>query len=217
MSIRSDQLSPDPIAALVERIRRLESQLRELRGARPLESASIRRGALAVLDTDGRVIARLGNRGDGFRGVIQYDRAGNYVASDDVYAGQGIARPYVPLTLGELSAPAATTTSATMVDLAAGSAIVQHAGLYLHLLVRTSDGTTAGEARLTVGGTQVGATLTIAAGANAEAVIGPAAVGGAGGAYGSIQRIAVQARRTAGSGTIGVRALSLLGVDSSWL
>lgn len=217
MSIRSDQAGTDPVAALVERVRRLESQLRELRASRRLESASIRGGTFTVLDTDGRTIARFGDLGNGYRGVYLYDRASNYVFSDDVFAGAGLARPYVPLTVGGLDAPPATTTSGTMVDLAAGSCIVQHAGLYLHLLVRASDGTTAGEAQLTVGGVQVGSTLTIPAGASTEAVIGPAAVGTAGGTYGSIQRVAVQARRTAGAGTIGVRVLSLLGVDSSWL
>jgi hypothetical protein len=215
---RGAQAQLDPYAALTERIRKLESDLRELRAARRLESASIDSGAVIVRDTGGGILAQLGDLGNGHRGAVLYDRSANFVVSDDEAAHRGLARPYIPLHAGGLDTPTATTTSATFADVAAGSAILQHAALYAHLLVRASDGTTSGEARLVVNGVQVGSTLTIGLGANAEATIGPAAVSAALGAtYSSILRVAIQTRRTAGTGTVGVRLLSLLGLDSAWL
>ncbi|MER7280425.1 hypothetical protein ABT369_38910 [Dactylosporangium sp. NPDC000244] len=218
MTSRAAQAQLDPYAALTDRVRKLESDLRELRAARRLESASIDSGAVIVRDTGGGILAQLGDLGNGHRGAVLYDRSANFVVSDDEAAHRGLARPYIPLHAGALSVPDSTTTSATFADVVAGSAILQHAGLYAHLLVRASDGTTGGEVRLVVNGVQVGATLTVGLGAFAEATIGPAAVSSAlGPTYSSILRIAVQARRTAGTGTVGVRLLSLLGLDSAWL
>lgn len=157
-----------------------------------------------------------GENGDvGF--VSMYDQNGNYIVSDDVVAGGGLGRPYIPLPIGEVSPPTATTTSATFVDVASGVFPIQHKALYAYLLVRASDATTAGEARVTVDGTQYGATLPITAGSYAFASIDPFVVELAPDAeYADFHTVSVQARRTAGTGTIGVRVMSLIGLDSKW-
>lgn len=146
-----------------------------------------------------------------------YDKKGNYVITDDAWTGRGLARPYIPLQVGDwASPPTATTTSGVFQDLAAGLSAIQHPVMYGYLLVRASDATTAGETRICIDDNPVGPVFTISAGSFGDAYLGPFAVNVAETNYGNIHRISVQARRTAGSGTIGVRVLSLLGLESSW-
>lgn len=197
-------------------------------------------GALRVIDTDGTYLAWTGLLADGQRGTVLrrtggelafavhgsgsddvgfvgiYDRAGQYIVTDDAASGRGMARPYIPVPMGEVMVPTATTTSATFVDLAAGLMPVQHPVLYAYLLVRASDGSTAGEVQMTLDGIQVGDTLPVSVGAYAIAAIGPAPLP-ATYQYGSLQQVRVQARRTAGAGDIGVRVLSVLGLESAFL
>ncbi|TYB97127.1 hypothetical protein FXF53_20500 [Micromonospora sp. WP24] len=232
----------DELAAEVRELRagrRLESASIGRGGVTVREGGTVR-----VYDPDGRRIAQLGDLSDfieGYRGVwlgrangqpafiasgtgdngeagyaAMYDPAGNYIVSDDVIAGRGLGRPYIPLPLGEVSPPTATTTSGSFTDLATGVFPMQHKGLYAYLLVRASDATTAGEARVAIDGTQRGSTLPITAGSYAFASIGPFATELTD-EYGSFHGVSVQARRTAGTGTIGVRVLSMIGLDSAWV
>lgn len=156
-----------------------------------------------------------GEGGDvGFAGI--YDLAGQYIVTDDVASGRGLARPYIPVQVGEVAVPTATTTSGSFVDLAAGMMSIQHPVLYAYLLVRASDTGTTGEVRLTLDGNQVGNVLPVSAGAYAYASYGPSPLP-ATYSYGVLRELRVQARRTAGTGTIGVRVLSILGLESSYL
>jgi hypothetical protein len=201
-------------------------------------------GTISVYDPAGNRVALLGDLSafrDGMRGVwlarangapafvasgtgengdtgyaAMYDQQGNYIVSDDMVAGLGLGRPYIPVQVGEVSPPTATTTSGTFTDLASGVFPAQHKALYAYLLVRASDATTAGEARVTVDGTQYGNTLTIAAGSYTYAAINPFVVGLTAAEYANFRTVAVQARRTAGTGTVGVRVMSLIGLDSKW-
>lgn len=140
------------------------------------------------------------------RSADTYDVAGNLVVGDDAVAGQGLARPYVPLPLLPAStAMEVTTTTAGFVDLWVGVIYKQHAAVLAYPLVRPSDGTTAGEVRLvdiTAGTVVMAGPVVIAAGS------GPAyrlLQGPLGGAHLEARTISVQARRTAGAGTIGAR------------
>ncbi|SCL31909.1 hypothetical protein GA0070616_4355 [Micromonospora nigra] len=197
-------------------------------------------GALRVVDEDGRSIAWFGLNADtGQRGVVLrraggalafaaygtgeggdtgfvalYDLAGQYIVTDDVASGRGLARPYIPVPMGEVAVPTATTTSSTFVDLASGLWPVQHPALHAYLLVRADDGSTTGEVRLTLDGVQVGDVLSVTAGQYTYATIGPAPTPGIY-PFGSLRTLAMQARRTAGSGSIGVRVLTVVGVESA--
>ncbi|MFI2663744.1 hypothetical protein [Micromonospora carbonacea] len=197
-------------------------------------------GSLRIVNTDGVSIAWMGAFSDDESGFIlrraggqlafgvygtgtdtgfaaMYDLAGQYIVTDDVASGRGLARPYIPVQVGEVSAPTVTTTSSSFVDVAAGMMSIQHPVLYAYLLVRASDGTTAGEVRLVLDGNPVGSVLSVAAGAYAYASYGPAALPDNSYQYGALRGLTVQARRTAGSGTIGVRVLTVLGLESAHL
>lgn len=204
-------------------------------------SMEISGGRLTVYDVDGMPLARLGDLGSGFRGtwlgraggeiamavygtgpgrdagfVGLYDRSGNYIVTDDAMSRRGLARPYLHMMVGEITPPTATTTSESFVDLAAGYTSVHHPVMHAYLLVRADDSTTAGEARLALNGEGIGPTLTIRAGSYAFEHIGPFKVPDPGD-YASLKRLSVQARRTTGTGTIGVRVMSIIGLESSWL
>ncbi|WFE45004.1 hypothetical protein [Verrucosispora sp. WMMD1129] len=244
MGVIGDQaISPGNLA---RRVRELERQVQMLTAGRRLEAASIGRGGLTVTggtittrDTDGNVLSRQGQLAEGWRGtwigragggvaffvggegadegfVGIYDRAGQYIVSDDAASERGLARPYIPIQTGEVTVPTATTASATFVDMAAGTMPVQHPVLHAHLLIRSDDGSTTGEVRMTLDGEQVGEVLEVAASQYAFATLGPAALPGVY-PYGALRTVAVQARRTAGSGNIGVRVLTILGLESAYL
>lgn len=198
-------------------------------------------GSLRVLDRDGTPIAWMGAFGDddesgfvlrraggelafgvygngdasGF--AAMYDLSGQYIVTDDVASGRGLARPYIPVQVGEVTAPTATTTSGTFVDLAAGMMSIQHPVLYAYLLVRASDATTAGEVRMVLDGNPVGSVVPVAAGAYAYVSAGPAALPDNSYNYGALRGLTVQARRTAGAGSVGVRVLSIIGLESAYL
>jgi len=201
--------------------------------------------AVSVHDAQGNLIARLGDLevfGPGLRGtwlgraggrtalaaygtgvdgdngfVALYDLSGNYILTDDTASRRGLARPYIGYQVGEVTPPTAVTTSVTFEDLAAGVNAVQHPVMYAQLLVRSSDASTTGEVRVMVDGVQVGDTLTVQGGSYQYASIGPASVPVSEDTYGQLHAIAVQARRTGGAGTIGVRVMSLLGLESAFL
>ncbi|HEX5542461.1 MAG TPA: hypothetical protein VFX60_13020 [Micromonospora sp.] len=250
MVSRAEQAETDALAALVRDVQRLKRELRELRAARRLESATIGQGgitikdggSLRIVDEDGNVIARFGDLsefGDGMKGVILqraggeqafsfygtgvgdegfvgiYDRSGNYIVTDDAHSRRGLARPYIPLHVGEIVQPVATTTSGSFTDVLTGANVIQHPVLYAHLLVQAGDASTAGQVRLALDGAAIGPTLTVSAGSYTFASIGPFAVPSPG-PYAALRTLSVQARRSAGASTIGVRVMSLLGLESAY-
>src|SRR5689334_6620819 len=110
---------PDDI---YRRLADMERELRELRAERKAERTTISGGTLKVVDTDGGLLAALGDLGSGYRGTVinraggstafaiygtgsgslsgfvgLYDRSGNYIVTDDAASSRGLARPYIPL------------------------------------------------------------------------------------------------------------------------
>jgi hypothetical protein len=140
------------------------------------------------------------------------DRTQNIVVAEDTVSGAGLARPW--LSLGQWddqSAPTSTTTSSTYVTLATMGAYRQHPRIAAQCLARTSDSTTAGSLQLLANGTAI-ATATVAAGTFAY-VNFPIATLPAG-TFGDALTLQIQGRRTAGTGTIGVRGSGAFGVQS---
>lgn len=190
---------------------------------------------LKVYDTSGNLIGFMGsgiggsgieiNRPDGSLSFIArtssggffgiYDRSGNYVITDDVDSAQGIARPYVPLGgFADVSYPTQTTTSSTFVTVANAIGYKQHPNVVAWVMVRADASTTSGEVRLTdASGTQIGSTAAITAGAFGFVKLGPAALAGS---HESQVTVNLQIRRTAGTGAVGVRGVSLWGVESGF-
>ncbi|MEV0805723.1 hypothetical protein [Micromonospora sp. NPDC050200] len=204
-------------------------------------SVTVDGGDITVIDAAGNIIGQIGDLGNGKRGFIlrraggypalevsgtgvgsdygfvgMYDVSGNYIVTDDAASGRGLARPYIPIQVGEVSVPTAVATSTGFADLHVGAAVLQHPVLYAYVLIRSSDSSTTGEVRMAVDGIGVGPTLPVNAGAYAYVNVGPFALPSSVlGNYSAIQVLSVQARRTAGTGTIGVRPLSILGLESS--
>ncbi|KXK63346.1 hypothetical protein AWW66_03265 [Micromonospora rosaria] len=197
-------------------------------------------GSMRIIDRDGSVLGRIGDLGDGIRGTWigrangepaigaygtgvgddvgfagLYDRSGQYVVTDDASSGRGLARPYIPIQVGEVTPPTATTTSSTFESLAEGMASLQHPCLVVYGLALAGAGT-AGEVRVWLDHPgPVGPVTTIPTAAYTFFTIGPFALPSSG-EYGTLRNIQIQARRTAGTGTLGVRVLSVLGLESSW-
>lgn len=172
-------------------------------GAEPVRYLRIRRpDGSTVLYTYGS------DDGDGFWAM--YDKQDNIILSDDGASGQGLARPYLPIPWASHSQSAITdtTTSAAFTGLLSTRYKKQHPKIWAQILCQASDATTAGEVRIikTFTGDQIGATVTIPAtgpgGFYALRQIGPADVPGT---FSEEMELEVQARRTAGAGTIGVR------------
>jgi len=151
--------------------------------------------------------------GNDRQGISLWDSSGRIVVADDIVSG-GLARPWIPISgwydITGVEVPVSTTTSGTFTSVVEQQLYQQHPTVRVVMRVRCSDGTTAGEVRVMSGATQVGATQTIAAGTYAQYEItgtSPIVPGG----WGILQ---IQARRTAGSGTVGVRGLVTWGAQS---
>ncbi|MEO7260248.1 MAG: hypothetical protein ABI047_03160 [Jatrophihabitantaceae bacterium] len=143
-----------------------------------------------------------------------FDRLGNVIFADDTDGGVGLARPYVPAgVFADITAPSATTNSASFVGLQWADSYMQHPKVTCSMLVQTSAGT-ASQVRLTVGGVQIGVPLAIAAASFGQFTIPPSTWPA--GSYVHEGRVTVQleARVTSGTGTVGVRALGFWGVQT---
>lgn len=165
-------------------------------------------GTLAVA-----VYADPATTGSDRQGVAILDYNGRIVMADDVIHG-GLARPWVSASgwydVTGVETPVSVTTSSTFAAVVEQEIYQQHPHIRVVVRVRTSNGTTAGEVRLTCDSDQIGSTVTIAAGTygqyeiEGDSLIPPGGWG----------RLLVEARRTAGSGTIGVRGLTTWGTQS---
>lgn len=141
------------------------------------------------------------------------DRAGHVVFADDTNSGQGIALPYLTfgMPVGN-GVPTDTTTSGTFTTLQAVAGYWMSPKLLGQILIYASDGATAGQVRIVdENGAQLGATITVAAGAFQWVTWGPVTPPGS---FGDPKTLNFQARRTAGTGTIGLRASTVIGVQS---
>lgn len=134
------------------------------------------------------------------------DNVGNIIFSDDGDSNVGIGRPWLPVPWVPSSGPTPpteTTTSGTFTALLSSRFIKQHPKLYAQVLVRASDGSTSGEVQIAVsnGGDVIGNVATVGLGYYGLVTI----TGNLTGAHMTELELEVQARRTAGAGTIGVR------------
>jgi hypothetical protein len=139
-----------------------------------------------------------------------YDRGANIVFADDTDSGQGIARPYIPLgAFMPNTYPTETTTSSSFVTLQTLVGFKQQPKVVMQVLVRADDPSTDGEIRvIDQDGNVIGGVQTVSAGAFGYINIGPAALPGA---HELAISLNIQARRTSGTGTIGIRGISAWG------
>lgn len=145
------------------------------------------------------------------------DRAQNIVVADDGTGGIGLARPHIGINFSEHSntVPAITTTSATFVPLFTGRYQKQHPQIQVDVLARSSNGTTPGEVQLydVADGSALGTPTTITAGFYGALTLGPFEVAGD---FMETIEIEVQALRTSGAGTIGIRVMNAYGVGMNY-
>lgn len=218
----------------------LRRQVKELQGARSLGSSSLGSGSLTVaggdlvvLDGSGNIVAELSQalpdslgsglivkRSDGtyqfisgnFTGIS--DRSNTVVVSDDTTGGMGIATPWFHEagTFIDNLAPTNTTTSASYVTLQTGFVVRAHPKFVFAALVYSSAAATTGNVQLIDGASNVCATVAVPA--NALTYLTTTAAAWPSWTFLDSQFMSVQAQRTGGAGTIGVRALGIVGVQS---
>lgn len=222
---------------LLTRIQELERQVRELR-RRTLFNAAISSGGLEVRTPDADVVMRAGQLPDADPdaygvemrrrdGTLQarfwdtpggggwwalHDEAGTICVSNDSASGRGLATPYLAwnwLPWSEVITPPLTTVNATFEVVARCHAQLQHPRIRLLVIAKTEADTT-GEAVLVQGSTIISNVLNIPAAANnyfwLEAVVD--------GPMFAVGYIDLQARRTAGAGTVRLAIASVAGVQS---
>ncbi len=115
------------------------------------------------------------------------------------------SRVWQPIPWVVTGVPTETTTSATFVDLAQSRINFQMMRMRLRLMVRSSASDTTGEVKILINGVQWRSTLTVTGSMFAYQEWGPAEIPA--GYFGQIYDLSVQARRTAGTGTIGIRVI----------
>lgn len=157
---------------------------------------------------------------DGTTAGTQYlsiqDRAQNLVFADDGPGGVGLARPHIPIQFVEHSniVPTNTTTSGTLTPLVTARLQKQQPRIIVDVLVRASTGATSGEVQLyDVGAAELlGSPTSITLGLYGVVTLGPFEFDGG---FMETVELEVQARRTAGAGTIGIRIMNAYGEGSS--
>lgn len=233
-------VDPVPVEQQFEqRLRDIERRLDDLTLARNLRSATIDDPGVLQVRTGSVVTALFGRLRDGLMGgrlsrqsgeiafsvqgnaqnpatqfVALWDRSGNIIVSDDATSGQGLGAPWLHFTLASLdSATYSGTQSGAFTTLEQGYPPRTHPRLVVTGLVKT-DAATAGEVRLMVGSTQIGATQTVSADQfTILTFTGPWALAEAPG-FLSSPSVAVQARVTSGTGFIRWRTMTAYGVQS---
>lgn len=152
-----------------------------------------------------------------FRQSLQIlDRANRVVIADDTNSGNGLAAPHVvayALQNTDVNTwPATANTSWTAI--ASGWHEVQNPYLQWSITLQ-ADANTTGQFRLTVGGTQIGTTQTLSAGASVIfAGWAPAAVPVTSVPVGAAALLQLEAQRTAGTGKVRAQVQWLSGMQS---
>ncbi|NBE80302.1 hypothetical protein [Micromonospora rubida] len=137
-----------------------------------------------------------------------WDRQSNMVMSTDEVSGQGIARPWLPVTWAGIDYTQwPGTTNAAFAAIVETLLPRQQPRIYLRIRHTTDASGTTGELRVMCNGVQLGTTIAVAF-AQGITDIGPVALPPA--AFGAIMGLSVDGRRTAGAGV--VRAT----VTASW-
>lgn len=210
----------------------------------PSGGSMIISGILTVIDSAARTLATIGSdvngtglrtfraggaamfesMGSGYAGLsytVLRDVNGNAVIQDDPSAG--LAHPYHAMgPMVDYLAPTATTTSGTYTTLQTGLCTRWNPCAYAVFLVSSSAAGTTGNVQLVDAANNViGSPIPVPE--NGQQVVTLGAVGTSTGSVpwpagtwtpGDTQMLSVQAQRTAGTGTIGVRTLGLLAVAS---
>lgn len=141
-------------------------------------------------------------------------RGGQIVVSDDTISGNALATPYIPAgVFADLTAPTNTTTSATFVGLQWADCYQQHPKVTASVLVQVPSGNQA-DIRMTIGGQQIGSIVTVGSGSFGQFTIPPAVWPAGTYSFGQRTVVQLEARRTVGTGAIGIRGLGLWGVQS---
>jgi hypothetical protein len=231
---------------LVANIADLKRRVQNLESGNRIGATSIDHGALTILDpADGSILFQAGElaisypnslgfiarRRDGTAAIANfstpdgggfsaiYDKQVNVIVSDDGASGQGLGRPWLPISFSlpgsQVPAGAETTTSGTFVTIWEARYQKQHPRFYAYVLLRCSDGTTSGEIQLVKNG-----------GVLPEDIIqGPTAIplgyfsfgtliGTVPGDFGEEMSIDIMLRRTAGAGSVGVRVMGAWGLQT---
>lgn len=142
-----------------------------------------------------------------------FDRASNIVFADDTNGGQGIAVPYIPFgPFASNNVPTDTTTSATYTTLQTAIGYWMNPKVFIQLIVRSSDSATTGNVRvIDQAGNVIGAPVAVAGNDFKYVNIGPVAMPGS---FKLSVSLNIQAQVTAGTGTIGVRGVGAIGLQS---
>ncbi len=195
-------------------------------------------GLITVLDGSGNVLCTIGTNTDGSIGLRTFRPAGtpmfssmgqgtgglNYTQvndkfgftafNDDPLLG-GLQRPYLPMgplvdasTPGTVQAP---TTSATYVTMQTGYCVRSHPRVRWDAIVSSSSAGTTGNVQLIDASSNVIGVVAVPANAVSFVTLGPVQWPAGTWAPGDGQYLSVQAQRTAGTGTIGVRTTGLSG------
>ncbi|SNR33161.1 hypothetical protein [Blastococcus mobilis] len=143
------------------------------------------------------------NGPDGVHQALSWlDRTGNTVLADDTDSGQGLARPYVPIVFyRSRNSDWPTVTGGDWQTVYRAKAPKQQPRLLVRAFAGATDGSTSGELRVMINGTQHGSTQAVVGATVGEFIFGPDAVAGS---HMSDLSVEIQARVTAGTGGIRV-------------
>jgi hypothetical protein len=209
------------------RLASIERRLDAMDAARNLRSATIDEpGTLQIRTLDGTVIAYFGRQSDGRMGLTLrrtdgtsalefagftgdltphqvlrlFDRLGNEVLGDDETSGQGLARPWLPVQSKASASIMASTTTPTMTNVFDLDVLKQQPKILVGVQA-VSDAGTAGQVDLYNEGTAavIAGPLTVTSAGVADDLLGVLA-----GGHLSLQPIRLRARRTSGTGSVGV-------------
>lgn len=175
-------------------------------GFGPVEVVNIKR-------RNGKRFARFQSNLFGFEDWSLFDNQENVIAGSDGDTGLGLARPFIPVMFVDDATvnPTRTTTSGTFTTLQSAKWNSQNPSLKTFVLVRSSAGDTTGEVRILANGMQLGDPQSIAVSEFAVKEFGPTFFGAN---FGDYYDVEAQARRTAGTGTIGLRVMACWAQES---
>ncbi len=213
---------------LVARIKRLETEVANLKRGSTLGNSVLSRGTTEVRTDTGQVIQRTGLlpwagttvwgtqtlRANGTVSSINWDtddgggyfafldEAQNIIISNDTVSGVGLATPYLqyrPMPFSEVLSPPRSTTSGSVTTLHRCHGQHQKPWVRAQLITQADAGTT-GEVRLSVGGAAIAAVTAVPDGDNSYRVL-DAELPGEHMAYVYVD---VDARRVSGAGSVRV-------------
>jgi hypothetical protein len=209
---------------LLDRIKRVEAELKRLVSANGLASARFRgefevlhatagtwilkigRGAqnkyfLSIRRDDGSVAFEIGTTQAGPQFWALWDRANHIVAADDADSGQGLARPWLmEPTINVLSTAIPTHgVNSWLSTQSTGQVIKQQPKMELEALLLSTGGGI-GDARFIANGTPVGNPMSITSGLFAWQTIQTIALPGN---YDDRVTVELQTQRTNGAGAVG--------------